>query len=212
MRRPREPLQVRLAGELADLLAAISHDVVGSTGGLRVLSELLAEDVAAGDAEESAAVLVRGVRTLDDRVGALRAMHRLAEESPAEVDLRHVAREAAGDAGVPHDRVEGPATLACVRSDALRAAIAAILVNAQTHGEGVRALVLQADDEWMWVHVGDRGAGIAAARRAAVLRPFTTYREGGDGNGLALARRVAHLHEGALEIDDDGVWLGLPRA
>jgi signal transduction histidine kinase len=60
--------------------------------------------------------------------------------------------------------------------------------------------------------VADNGPGIAAAERAAALRPFVrvgnaTQRAGGSGLGLSLAAAVARLHRAQLTLGDNSPGL-----
>ena len=48
----------------------------------------------------------------------------------------------------------------------------------------------------------DRGAGLATEARASLFRPFFTTKERGTGLGLALAKKVADAHGGALALED----------
>jgi signal transduction histidine kinase len=66
------------------------------------------------------------------------------------------------------------------------------------------------------IAVEDRGAGIPPAVRARLFEPFAAGPRGGAGLGLALARRIAVLHEGEIDLYDrpDGgtrAVLRLPR-
>jgi signal transduction histidine kinase len=57
------------------------------------------------------------------------------------------------------------------------------------------------------VEVADRGPGIPRERRDEALRRFgrldSSRSDEGAGLGLALARSIAHLHEGELALDDN---------
>lgn len=50
--------------------------------------------------------------------------------------------------------------------------------------------------------IEDRGPGLPAAVRARLFEPFAAGPRGGAGLGLALARRIAVLHDGEIEIAD----------
>jgi signal transduction histidine kinase len=72
------------------------------------------------------------------------------------------------------------------------------------------------DDETLSIAVTDEGEGIPESERRRVLDPFyrgrSARRRGvpGAGLGLALVRRVAEAHGGAVEIDGRRVALVLP--
>lgn len=56
------------------------------------------------------------------------------------------------------------------------------------------------------LRVRDSGPPLGAAVRASLFRPFFTTKEAGNGNGLGLAisRRLAETHGGALTFDERG--------
>jgi two-component system, OmpR family, sensor histidine kinase CiaH len=63
-----------------------------------------------------------------------------------------------------------------------------------------------ASNRYLTVHVDDAGAGIAAADRRAVLKPFRRLGDEvkrsteGTGLGLYLAQAIVHMHKGRLHI------------
>ncbi|HEY6047905.1 MAG TPA: sensor histidine kinase, partial [Sphingomicrobium sp.] len=61
------------------------------------------------------------------------------------------------------------------------------------------------------IEVADRGPGIPSERRDEALRRFgrldSSRSDEGAGLGLALAEAIAHLHDGALKLEDNGPGL-----
>ena len=54
-----------------------------------------------------------------------------------------------------------------------------------------------------WVDVIDNGPGVPAQQRADIFEPFASTRgQRGTGLGLAVTRRIAQQHGGALRVDD----------
>jgi signal transduction histidine kinase len=63
-------------------------------------------------------------------------------------------------------------------------------------------LAVEAGGSGAAIQVGDRGPGLSPEARQRLGEPFFTTRERGTGLGLALARKAALAHGGALEVLD----------
>lgn len=86
----------------------------------------------------------------------------------------------------------------------LQRALHNLVDNALRHSERNGSVQLQArrDGEQVIISVTDHGEGIAFAQQARIFEPFVQAgrRKGGVGLGLAMAREIAHLHGGKLEV------------
>lgn len=74
--------------------------------------------------------------------------------------------------------------------------------NAQRHGRGAVTIVVRAVEDFLWLDVGDEGAGFSGDLEAA----FARRAGGGDGHGigLPLARSLAHAEGGRLLVSRGG--------
>jgi K+-sensing histidine kinase KdpD len=80
------------------------------------------------------------------------------------------------------------------------ARIANLLDNAKKHAGGVEALEITADGSTVRFEVLDRGPGFSGGSEA-LFRKFTRGETGADsglGLGLALVKRIAEAHHGAV--------------
>ena len=221
----------RIEKQIADqraLLAAVSHEIRTPLGHMRVLIEM-ARETAAGGARPGAPgdrasyldELEREVLSVDSLVGQILASSRLEfdaiERRP--LDARTLASEALSRAGLEPDRlhvelagsgaddraaimIEGDPTL-------LARALANLIENAQTHGNGVTALRIRAPERAgegesarICFDVEDRGPGFGEDEPERLFESFVRGRSGRAGGhatlglGQALVRRIARAHDG----------------
>jgi len=86
-------------------------------------------------------------------------------------------------------------------------AVANLVDNALKYGGGSITLGSGEGPEWVELWVADHGQGIAAEQREHALDPYRRLEEArtteGSGLGLALARAVARMHGGDIELRDN---------
>jgi two-component system, OmpR family, sensor kinase len=110
-----------------------------------------------------------------------------------------------------------------VAADPLRVgqALANLLDNALTHGEGIVELRAEARGDFVELHVGDAGSGFPLEFRSRAFDRFTRADEarsgGGSGLGLSIVELVADAHGGSVGLCEPpsggaDVWISLPRA
>ena len=91
----------------------------------------------------------------------------------------------------------------------LAQALSNLIENAIRYGSsgGEIDVRLQPGDKRIRIEVADRGPGIPLDRRAEAMRRFarldSSRSDEGAGLGLALAKSIAHLHEGELRLEDN---------
>ncbi len=141
-------------------------------------------------------------------------------------DVADLYEPSAEEAGVGLTVEIEPALPVRVNRELLGQALANLIDNALKHGaaasgsgSAVAVSARRAGDR-VEIAVADRGPGIPPADRGRVLERFVRL-EGsrsrpGSGLGLSLASAIAHLHGGALRLDDNGpglkVVMSLPTA
>ena len=91
----------------------------------------------------------------------------------------------------------------------LAQALSNLIENAIRYGSsgGEIGVRVQADEKRVRLEVADRGSGIPLHRREEAMRRFgrldSSRSDEGAGLGLALARSIAHLHDGELRLEDN---------
>ncbi|HET7755405.1 MAG TPA: HAMP domain-containing sensor histidine kinase [Anaeromyxobacteraceae bacterium] len=193
--------------ERATLLAGIAHEVRNPLGAIELFAGMLAEDVRgrpeAAHVQRIQAEVARLGRITETFLDYARPRHVEVEEVDAAAlvaeaaDLaqplaqqRGVRLEMLGDGRLCADREAlGRAVLNLVRN-AVEASPAGAAVEVEAHGRGDGGVV----------EVRDCGPGLDGDARERAFQPFFTTKENGTGLGLALARKVALAHGGAIVL------------
>jgi two-component system CheB/CheR fusion protein len=204
--RLRQQAALARVGQMAAVVAhEVRNPLAGIKGAMQVLIGRRAKD------DEELPVLrdiVARVDSLNDLISDLMVFARPRSPQLAEVDLRHLAAEAVtmarrDPAGQGLDiRVEGGT--ATVRADAnlMRGTLLNLLLNAgqALGGRGQVTVRLAQQDGHAVIEVQDDGPGIPEPLREQVFEPFFTSKARGGGLGLAIAKRTAEIHGGAVTL------------
>src|SRR5512138_2872469 len=195
--------------ERETLLAGIAHEVRNPLGALDLFAGLLAEEI--GDRPEAAHVarvraeladLSKVVEEFLDYARARPPARERVELGPLLAEVAEVAAPLAGARQVSLT-VEGGGEARADREQLRRAAVNLVrnAVEAAPAASDVEVVARAVDGE-ATIEVRDRGAGLAPEARASLFRPFFTTKDKGTGLGLALAKKVADAHGGALALED----------
>jgi signal transduction histidine kinase len=191
------------------LLAGIAHEVRNPLGALDLFAGLLAEELA-GKPEASHVARIRTElaalsKVVEEFLDYARARPPLREAVPLEslvAEVSDVAGPLAAHRLVSLS-VDGEGTARADREQ-LRRAVVNLVRNAVEAAPAASEVevVARAKDGAAVIEVKDRGPGLTPGARASLFRPFFTTKEKGTGLGLALAKKVADAHGGALGLED----------
>jgi len=153
-------------------------------------------------------VLAQQVRRMSQMLLDLLEISRIGSDDPPQwesADIAALCREVVEMRGLDAAMVVGDEPVA--RTDARRfeRIIGNLVDNAQNHGEGLRAVVVEADARHVRIKVDDSGPGVDEALRERLFEPFargsSAHRTEGAGLGLAIALEQAHVLGGTLWVE-----------
>ena len=157
--------------------------------------------------------LVEGILEMSRLDMAGTAFNRAPVEVGAMLEEGVAARRKAAEACGLSLRLDVAADVGSAELDskALRRMLDALLDNAIKFNRegGTVAVRARRDEDWLDIAVADTGIGIAREDLAKLFKPLTQLdaglarRRGGVGLGLALARRLAELHGGTIEVESE---------
>jgi signal transduction histidine kinase len=184
-----------------------AHEVKNSLTPIRLMMEELAARHPGETFERQAAqIIVDEVTGLERRV---RAFSELAAEPPVrlrELDARALLEERVSFLRSAHPdvgyEVGGDGARAVADEDLLRAVLTNLLENAaQAAGPGGRVLArTESGGGTLAIEVHDSGPGLSDQARATLFEPTISFKKGGMGLGLSIARKSAVLCGGDIEL------------
>ncbi len=88
---------------------------------------------------------------------------------------------------------------------ALKQVLLNLFINAQqaTENEGELMVRTLRRGERAVLEVSDTGRGIPPDKMAGVFRPYQSWRSGGTGLGLAMAKKIVEAHSGAISVHSE---------
>ena len=92
----------------------------------------------------------------------------------------------------------------------LQQAFMNLLLNALEAMDGKGALTVATETmegkrgvRLMRIHIQDTGVGIARVKLERLFEPFFTTKKNGTGLGLAISQRIAHEHQGVIQVQSE---------
>lgn len=193
------------------LARKMAHEVKNSLTPIRLTVEEMLARHGEGDRafmEQAAQIVVEEVESLERRV---RAFSQFAAEPPVRLvplDVNALVEERIAFLGAAHPEVAYSVSLAdgCPSAmgdaDLVRGILTNLLENAaQAAGEGGRVLGRTlAVNGRVAIEVHDSGPGLSRQVGASLFQPTISFKKGGMGLGLSIARKSALLSGGDIEV------------
>ncbi len=212
-------IQAAEATALRDLLQTLSHEIMNSLTPVMSLAEsaaaMLAEEAGIAEvARDALQTIARRAAGLDRFVQGYRALARVPAPTRRTTSVGRLLEdifrlfETTPRAGTVTMSLSPPTpdVMAVIDPDLISQALLALLANgaeaALAHpGQDPRVyLDAGAEADAVWFCVRDTGLGVPAERREAIFAPMVTFKPGGTGIGLAIARQIALSHGGDLTL------------
>ncbi|MBI4802282.1 MAG: hypothetical protein HY796_07130 [Elusimicrobia bacterium] len=203
-----------LSGDLAEMLAGISHQISNSVSIIRSHAEFCLEAPEQSNVKESLSVIVRNIvvlqKKLEDILGFSRpVMLQLAETSlkTAVMNALDNLKEEKDLSGIKADFEEETA-LKPLKADRVRltTALEQVFLNAveaMPGGGAIRVSARLSGVGAQTLEITDTGDGIEPKNLSMVFHPFFTTRPGKLGLGLALVKNIIKAHGGTINISSE---------
>lgn len=197
----------RRLASLGEMSAVLAHEIRNPLASLKGNAQLLAQMLPAGEKPRAKAErVVDEASRLEKLTSDLLRFVRTGELHLASTDPGALVREVVSERAPTGDEGAAPTVHAerapaswALDADRLREVLGNLVDNALAAGGPVEVAVSQVAGR-LRVEVSDRGPGVAAEDRERIFEPFVTGKTQGTGLGLAVARRIAEAHGGALTV------------
>lgn len=227
MQQAREHLiQVTRVASWQALARKMAHEVKNSLTPIRLTVEEIASRKGASDPfmEQASQIVTDEITTLEKRVRAFSDFAAEPPVTPVNIDVNALVEERIAFLKTAHPEVAyrtrpAPGQLqATADADLVKGVLTNILENA-AHAAGPNGSVLArttADGDRITIEIHDSGPGLSAQAKSSLFEPTISFKKGGMGLGLSIARRSAVLCGGDLqtfegELGGAGFRLVLPR-
>lgn len=193
------------------LARKMAHEVKNSLTPIRLTVEEMLARQGEGDRsfmEQAAQIVTEEVESLERRVRAFSQFAAEPPANPARLDVNALLEERIAFLGAAHPEVRYSVELAASRPAALadpdlvRGILTNLLENAaQAAGRGGTVLgKTAAHGSRVAIEVHDSGPGLSDQARASLFEPTISFKKGGMGLGLSIARKSALLSGGDLQV------------
>lgn len=195
--------QQRRLGALGEMSAVLAHEIRNPLASLKGHAQLLAGRLDADSRErQKADRVVREAKRLENLVTDLLAFTRSAPLARQATDPARLLRDAVDEIGGDNFTIDDSRAPAgwTLDPDRIRQALTNLLRNAVQASPDGQAIdvVIGVEDGRLVFSIRDRGDGLPSGDETRVFEPFYTTRTHGTGLGLAVASRIADMHDGSL--------------
>lgn len=193
------------------LFVSLSHDFRTPLAVIRGEAELLSEGIAHAPGRRALHRIEANARALTDVTEQILELARV-EAGQMPIHLRHgdvgrIVREVAAQLSTPKKRIEieesSSPTVAMVDLNHLSRMVSNLVANALRQPGPAVEIAIGTEGDRVTIDVVDDGPGVPVERREAIFQRFVSFDADGSttsGIGLPLARELAELNGGSLEL------------
>ncbi|MBS0961373.1 sensor histidine kinase [Acetobacter thailandicus] len=219
------------ARALRDLFHIISHEIMNSLTPIISLTEtacsLLSQSDATASHEmlaESLDIILRRTKGMENFVQNYRMLARLPPPNLQYSDIKNVFYTSIKLFEARWGKkvrliISAPSAHVLIRVDSTQ--IEQAILNLLNNAAEASLETLKSCGATVWfeaditshsavIHINDNGKGINEADCATIFQPFVTFKKGGSGIGLTLARQIILAHGGSLTLEprqDSSLWV-----
>jgi nitrogen fixation/metabolism regulation signal transduction histidine kinase len=204
-------IQITRLASWQALARKMAHEVKNSLTPIRLTMEEIVSRNGEPDGvflEQASQIVIDEVQTLERRVRAFSEFAAEPPVTPVEIDVNPLVEERIALLRSAHPDVAYQLRLCADQPranadlDLVKGVLTNLLENAaQAAGsEGIVLVRSGVADSNLWIEVHDSGPGLSAQARSTLFEPSISFKKGGMGLGLSIARRSAVLCGGELQL------------
>jgi two-component system nitrogen regulation sensor histidine kinase NtrY len=192
------------------LARKMAHEIKNSLTPIRLTMEEISARYSSEDhsgfLQQATGIVVDEVTGLERRVRAFTELGSEPPISPKPIDVNHLLEERVAFLRSSHPEVHYDLRLAndCPQAmadeDLIKGVLTNLLENAAQAGATTVLGVTSTDHGRVQIEVHDSGPGLSQLARSTLFEPTISFKRGGMGLGLSIARKSAVLSGGEIEL------------
>lgn len=195
--------------ELGEMAAALAHEIRNPLGGIQGFASLLEKDLNESSNEKRmVSAILEGTKALNRLVTNVLQYARPLEMHLSPCDAAELVEQTiALLTADPCSKIQNnfkitkESCLIYADRDLIKMALLNLFQNALHTSQGKAIFIdVKKQGNQVLIAIQDQGEGIAEENLEKIFLPFFTTKPSGTGLGLSEAQKIAHAHEGTIEV------------
>lgn len=180
----------------------LAHELGNPVASIRMSAEMLLSDFPPEMHQELFQIIMSEALRLESLIESAVYFSSIGAPNPQPIDLRSIIEGALRqcEVTIPVNIHAQLTRTPCGDISQISRMMREVVANAVQSSATVIDIFLEEEEDALIVRVMDNGEGIPADRIGRIADPFYTSRDGRLGLGLTIAKRVAELHDGSIEV------------